>query len=271
MVEQCYESGRMLIYQWKLLNLDDKCTIISEMKEYLGLKTFRFALKRPGGRNSKTSFYCISTNLQKAGFKVAKVLIEIQGKPLAECMKANDTAMENLQVFTSECNFVLDDKRIVITFAVHVVGILTHYIFQLSDVLFSDQLWAAAQNRQWTDIEFAVKSHTFSAHQAILAARSPIFFKLFESMNFGSKIKLEDVEPAAFEIFLKFLYTGYFQVSNQKEINEEVLGLADKYELIVLSSLCQLAIEEIDASRLTAFTMAFKPNLEVFPDKPQLK
>jgi hypothetical protein len=72
-------------------------------------------------------------------------------------------------------------------------------------------------------------------------------------------------------MFLQFLYTGVFQVCNRKSINEDVLKLAERYKLSTLKSLCQLAVQDIDANQLTSFAMAMKPDFEICPRKPQLK
>jgi hypothetical protein len=72
-------------------------------------------------------------------------------------------------------------------------------------------------------------------------------------------------------MFLRFLYTGVFQVNNHRSVNEELLKLAERYKLSTLKSLCQLAVQDIDGNQLTSFAMAMKPNFEICPKKPQLK
>ena len=273
MVEHCDESGRMLIYRWELKSVPDKGTVMTEMAEFMGLKAFRFGLKRDG-RHSKTVFKFLSTNLHKMGFEVAKVLIDIRDKPQLDQMKPSHTELRHFQVFTAECEFPLHHQEVVITFGIRVVGIVADYTFQLSDVLFSNQLWEAVKSRQWTDIEFAVKgdvkSCTFSAHRAILAARSPVFHNLLQSTT-STTIKIDRTEPKAFKIFLRFLYTGQFQLDKQKEINQQVLKLAEQYELAVLTSLCKLALEDIDGRECTALISTFRPNFEVSRPKQHSK
>jgi speckle-type POZ protein len=61
-----------------------------------------------------------------------------------------------------------------------------------------------------SDVSFSVGGETFCAHRAILAARSPVFkAQLFGSMADAQmdRITLHDVQPAAFRILLRFLYT----------------------------------------------------------------
>lgn len=269
---ECHESGRVLIYQWKFKDLAERSSIMTEMAEFLGLKAFRFALKRTGGgQDSKSKLYFICTNLHKTGFKVAKVSVKIKGKPDQDGhMSIRDNELDHLQLFFKEidCEW---QKQETLTFGVHVIETLENYRYQLSDILFTDQLWLAAKNKLWTDIEFSVQNHIYSAHRAILAARSQTFFVSIESLIVGSRIKIEHIDPLAFEMFLQFLYTGVFQVCNRKSINEDVLKLAERYKLSTLKSLCQLAVQDIDASQLTSFAMAMKPDFEICPRKPQLK
>ena len=271
MGEDCRESGRILMYQWKLKDLQEQCSLMTEMAEFMGLKAFRSAVKRLGGQRSKTILYFIGTNLHKIGFKVTKVSVKIKGKHgIDGLMKARDNELDHLQLFIKEvdCEWLQQET---ITFGVYITECLEQYRYQLSDVLFAEQLWTAALNKQWTDVEFAVKNHVFAAHRAILAARSPVLFSSFKPGIADSRIKIDHTSPMAFEIFLQFLYTGIFRGNTNKGINEEVLHLADKYQLTTLKSLCQLALQDIGANQLTAFAMAMKPDFEICPKKPQLK
>jgi hypothetical protein len=268
---ECHESGRVLMYQWKFKDLTERCSIMTEMAEFLGLKAFRFALKKVGGQDTKTRLYFICTNLHKIGYKVVKVSVKIKGKPdLDGHMNLCENELDHLQLFVKEidCEW---QKQETFTFGVHVIETLENYRYQLSDILFTDQLWLTAKNKLWTDIEFSVQNHIFSAHRAILAARSPTLFGSIESPIVGSRIKIDHTEPLVFEMFLRFLYTGVFQVNNHRSVNEELLKLAERYKLSTLKSLCQLAVQDIDANQLTSFAMAMKPDFEICPKKPQLK
>lgn len=266
---ECHESGRVLVYQWKVKDLAEECSIMTEMTELMGVKALRFALKRLGSR--KTLLYFIGTNLQKTGFKIAKVSVKIKGKPQSVGhMKARENEMDYLQLFVKEYDGEWEEQETII-FGVHLIETLDHYRYQLSDVLFTDQLWSAAQNRQFTDIEISVKNHIFAAHRAILAARSPVLFIAVESLAVGSRMKIDHTDPSSFELFLIFVYTGTFRISRSRRVNEEVLRLADLYQLTTLKSLCQLAVQDINAEQLTAFAMSMKPDFEVCPKKPQLK
>lgn len=87
---------------------------------------------------------------------------------------------------------------------------------------------------------------TFSAHKAILAARSSVLADEFESElvehpkkkgDGPLQINIDDVDPTIFEEFLYFLYTGEPKISMLD--NEELLKLAIRYQLNTLVELCK--------------------------------
>jgi BTB/POZ domain len=86
-------------------------------------------------------------------------------------------------------------------------GSIVNHGFQLQrlDNRLTMDLWAAAVNRQHTDIEVVVGKTTYHAHRAILAARSA---ELASRIGNGRRIEITDVPPATFEALLKFIYTG---------------------------------------------------------------
>uniref|UniRef100_A0ACD5UQ14 Uncharacterized protein n=1 Tax=Avena sativa TaxID=4498 RepID=A0ACD5UQ14_AVESA len=61
-----------------------------------------------------------------------------------------------------------------------------------------------------SDVSFIVDGKKFAAHRVVLAARSPVFkAELFGAMAEAtmSQITLEDINSAAFELLLRFMYT----------------------------------------------------------------
>jgi hypothetical protein len=57
------------------------------------------------------------------------------------------------------------------------------------------------------------------------------------------RIRMEDVNPSTVEQFLHFIYTGEF---TSTLANEELLKLAEYYQLTTLISLCQTALKKSD-------------------------
>lgn len=61
-----------------------------------------------------------------------------------------------------------------------------------------------------SDVSSSVGGKTFCAHRAVLAARSPVFkAQLLGSMADAKmdRITLHDIQPATFQILLRFMYT----------------------------------------------------------------
>ncbi|OAY75942.1 BTB/POZ and MATH domain-containing protein 2-like [Ananas comosus] len=103
-----------------------------------------------------------------------------------------------------------------------------------------------------TDVTFQVGAgggEAFSAHRCVLAARSPVFkAKFFGPMEGSSaeRVKIDDIEPAAFKALLYFIYSDSLP-PQMEEIDEEsavsmaqhLLVAADRYGLERLKILCE--------------------------------
>jgi len=103
-----------------------------------------------------------------------------------------------------------------------------------------------------SDVSFSVGGETFCAHRAILAARSPVFkAQLLGSMADAQmdRITLHDVQPAAFWILLRFLYTDSLPLNTQlvtddlesssvMDLLQHLVAAADMYQLDRLKLMC---------------------------------
>ena len=88
------------------------------------------------------------------------------------------------------------------------------------------------------DFIFKVENEKIQAHRAILKARSPVFAAMFQhemEENKTNEAEIEDVTPAAFRAFLRFIYTGHCEVGN---LAEELLVAAKKYDIRELKEIC---------------------------------
>ncbi|KQJ94939.1 hypothetical protein BRADI_3g14233v3 [Brachypodium distachyon] len=98
------------------------------------------------------------------------------------------------------------------------------------------------------DATFRVRKETFSAHRAVLAARSPVFLKQFsEAMKEKkmSHVTLGSMEPAVFKAMLHFIYTDSlpaldddFSRVESNAVMQNLLAAADQYGLQRLKLMC---------------------------------
>nr|CAB3226454.1 BTB/POZ domain-containing protein 9-like [Phallusia mammillata] len=98
----------------------------------------------------------------------------------------------------------------------------------------SDNIGALALSDDYNDVTFVVEGREFPAHRVILASRCDYFRALLFGGMRESKgrepIVVHDATADAFELLLKYIYTGKMRLSDIKEAHViEVLGLANKY------------------------------------------
>jgi hypothetical protein len=248
-------TPKMIVpYEWILENVgQEPATIASKMILFRGQRVFRVGLKN---HVQSSVLFVVAIDLNKMGMEVNDVKYGIQGSGLGpatmKAMTKEDIGDKgSLQLFT----VTLKEKvsgNCTIVFRICIVGADYCYSYQLSDRLAKDQLWAALKNQQnLADVEFVVKDKTFPAHKAILAARSQMFADEFEEVQAGigvrHQIRIDDVELSTVENFLHFIYTGEPMGTLA---DEELLKLADHYQLKTLSSLCKLAAKKMDSIQM---------------------
>ncbi|KAL6644516.1 hypothetical protein ACP70R_016124 [Stipagrostis hirtigluma subsp. patula] len=115
-----------------------------------------------------------------------------------------------------------------------------------------------------SDVSFSVGGETFSAHRAVLAARSPVFkAQLFGSMAESKmdSITLHDIQPATFKILLRFIYTDALPTdkdldsSSADELLRHLLAAADMYHLDRLKLMCAQKLWERVSAEAVATTL----------------
>ncbi|XP_021953337.1 BTB/POZ domain-containing protein At4g08455 [Folsomia candida] len=93
----------------------------------------------------------------------------------------------------------------------------------------------------------ASDGETFPAHKAILSARSPFFWAMFESQvsdGVTRHVIIGDMSGPALGILLNFVYTAEFDSTGRKDglvwqdVYAEVLSAAAKYKLPILKDQC---------------------------------
>jgi speckle-type POZ protein len=109
-----------------------------------------------------------------------------------------------------------------------------------------DHLGRLLDCQDGSDVSFSVDGRKFAAHRAVLAARSPVFkAELFGAMAEAtmSQITLEDINPAAFEVLLRFMYTDVLPPDGELarspvEMYRHLLAAADRYAMDRLKLIC---------------------------------
>ena len=82
----------------------------------------------------------------------------------------------------------------------------------------------------------------FPAHKLILAARSPVFARMFEHSMLEStrnKVQVDDIHPDILKVMLIYMYTGQVPWIKDQNMAFDLLYAADKYQLDHLKSLCE--------------------------------
>ena len=250
-------------YEWKVENVEkDFKTISSNLILFGGEKVFRVALKKT--ENGQSTLFFLAINLNKIGLQVSEVF---WGKKDVEShckmnenqppvKKDNHSKGGNFQFFTSEVDGVTGEN-FTFVFEIHLKGIVDGYSYHPCDRLAKDQLWSAVNNKLHADVEFIVQDKRFSAHKAILSARSPVFRAEFIRVN-PHEIQIDDVNASSLEQFLHFVYTGellHFSFTGEPApmlTNKDLLKLAERYQLKTLENLCRAALLEVDVEQMVS-------------------
>ncbi|XP_043287590.1 uncharacterized protein [Venturia canescens] len=96
------------------------------------------------------------------------------------------------------------------------------------------------ESKTLSDVIFVFDDKQLLAHKSVLAARSEVFQAMFSSEmkeKDTSRIEIVDTKAEIFEEFLRYLYTG--ELNDLKNKVEEMLFLADKYQICELKELCE--------------------------------
>lgn len=259
-------TGTILTCTWKLKwtkegHLENSAT--STAFEYSGDKLFRVEIKTSersaGSKKGKFTLTFISYNHHQIGLRIDEVgygccpINSITPKSPFMVMKEMKKKQPNhgtiLQTFTSstECSTSFD-----IIFIITLSNTVKNYGHKLVDWYCKDQLWTASTDGQLTDVELLVGKSTFTAHRALLSARSPVFAAMFKSgmeETQTGRVRVDGVDPTTFRQFLEFLYTGTLSTWADKE---KMSVMADRYQVETLVNLCKLfTLSPLDIDQFT--------------------
>jgi len=92
-----------------------------------------------------------------------------------------------------------------------------------------------------SDIVFTCDEEEIPAHRFLLACKSPVFRQMFKhemKETKEGKIVIEDMSAEVLKEVIRFLYCG--KVENMANLSPELYAAADKYQLEILKSKCEL-------------------------------
>ena len=263
MEQEC--SGAVLVFSWKLNTIGAEGKAVSKFFPFQHEDIFRAGLARKHGHPSTQHFlYFVCTNVQKLAIGVINVGYHISYNEIDSL-----TASGNRHFMVDEG----DDKvvhRFVaqleilrlpcwITFFVEVSEEGTPYEHAIQDTLLPTQMLSTLQNSLFTDVSFCVGTRQFSAHRALLSARSSVFENMFmededSQQSTLNPIVIDDMDPTNFEHLLQFLYTGFLPVSAN---NAQLKTAAEKYKLVTLKNLCAEADTPMDEEEVTSTLLKY--------------
>lgn len=189
------------------------------------------------------------------GFEVTEVLCS---ENLCEWTKMKPKKVDNVELFLmAQMGSFFFTKSV--SFCIKMKSTFDNYYYEIMDVLWLTELWQAAVDQRFTDVEIFVGSDkVMEAHKIVLVARSPVLNALMIKANGTEKSVVTFdafVDLAILDQFLKFLYTGSLGISAN---NSKLLKLAEKYEVETLSKVCKPAVRQSysDVDKLTDFLVA---------------
>lgn len=226
---------------------------------------WRFSSKLGRGENKSSNYHvCFYSGLHaNSDLRVVDVVCR-QGFKLFTAFERHQDEDGTLQIF--DVTLTIEDPSDPIVFEVYIRSSVDSVTMQLMDSLLTKQLWTAAENGEWTDVQISVGDQTFKAHRWVLAARSPVFNRIFSRMLLEDAASSEvhsdttpeketsnailcfsGVHPSVVQQMLRFVYTGTLQSAP----SESLLAIAEKYEIKTLVKLCQASMRRIDIEQLS--------------------
>ena len=235
-------------------------------------KSFRLAAqispKEKGTTNSQLHIICYLNHEEKEmGLKIQGVTCMYEPGKIVEL--ENSVIKPGFAVLSAQVwiQFPANHPRS-LTFRFYVTGSVDSYSYQRSDIRLGGQLWAAAEAKHQTDVEFIVGDRSFWAHKFILAARSPVLKAMFGANMIESRtgrVRIDDADPETFDRFLHFLYTGQLD----GEASPELGYIAEKYNVTTLTDICQSAADDEKESSADAAASSEATALpDIFQDFP---
>ncbi|CAO4370192.1 unnamed protein product [Caenorhabditis nigoni] len=118
------------------------------------------------------------------------------------------------------------------------------------------QMW---EEELFTDCVIHIGSKNIKAHRCILGQNSPVFKSMFSSPTMleaqNGEIHMQDAKYDSVRAMVEFMYTGATESLDQGNI-DEILAIADKYEVLMLKEQCErLIAQTINLKNVTQIAM----------------
>lgn len=98
-----------------------------------------------------------------------------------------------------------------------------------------------------SDVTLLIGDVRFPAHKAVLAARSPVFFRMFTNDMLEKQsgvVKITDIDIAVLNMMLKYIYSAKVDILNY-DCAIKLYSAADKYEITSLKERCAAYLKEL--------------------------
>ncbi|KAI9552008.1 hypothetical protein GHT06_022345 [Daphnia sinensis] len=234
----------VLNLHWQVENLHQGVGVFSGMMDCQRFpQTFQFGLRYVADV-AVVSFMIM--NFHYLGLRVVFVRLTYNnGKPVMMRRKTSETRANKLDLFIQEFPQGLDEVS-GFTCQILVEGIADTYAYKQYDKFLNNQIWDAMRFCCFTDFKFFIRENVVNAHKFVLGARST---RLEDDLSRVDSIRLQDdLDINTFKCFLHFLYTGRLLLSNFKANIDQLLSLAEKYELNTLTQLCRADLKKLKES-----------------------
>ncbi len=204
---------------------------------------FAYVIPRPMSDEASIHFSC--AKLRNFGVKVEDVYMNhISHKAEWVKMKSTRQPSNSVLLFTASTptDSFHDECQNEVVFDTRIIGTIDNYYYEIMDCDWMEDIWTAAINKQFTDVEIFVGTvKVMEVHRVVLVARSPVLnASLGMTSGTGKPVVTIDKEfdVDVVKLFLQFLYTGSLVASAS---HQQLLTLATMYEVETLKIVCQYA------------------------------
>lgn len=105
------------------------------------------------------------------------------------------------------------------------------------------------------DVEIVIENEIIKSHKLVLGKENPTFMELFASQPKQNRFHIFELDPAAFKIFINYLYVGSVYVEN---VNENLLLVARRFSDLALINFCtEKLIETLTKKNATQRLLKF--------------